>query len=124
MFGKDTADHNGNLRQVLERIKDGGLTLNKKKCLFHQSSVKFFGFVFSADGLKLDPEKVDYLNNMPTPQNVNELRSLLGMANYSARFINNFASIVAPLRALTKQDTLRRWTQTEQNAFEKLKSAL
>ena len=60
--------------------------------------------MFSADGLKPDSEKVDYLNNMPTPQNVNELRSLLGMANYSSRFINNFASIVAPLRALEQKD--------------------
>ena len=49
VYGKDTADHNKNLRAVLTRLIDVYLTLNKKKCLFSQSSIKFFGYIFSKD---------------------------------------------------------------------------
>ena len=81
-----------NLRGVLKRLSDVHLTLNKKKCLFNQSSIEFFGYIFSKDGLKPDPAKVGCLDKTPPPQNVNELRSFLFMANYSARFIQNFSS--------------------------------
>ena len=93
-----TADHDKNLKAVLKRLSDVPLTLKKKKCLFNQSSMKFFGYIFSKDGLKPDPAKVECLHKMPPRQNVNELRSFLGMANHSARFIQNFASLTAPLK--------------------------
>ena len=124
VYGKDTAEHNKNLKAVLKRLSDVHLTLNKKKCLFNQSSIKFFGYIFSKDGLKPDPAKVECLHKMPPPQNVNELRSFLGMANYSARFIQNFASLTAPLRELIKKGTKWEWSKTEQEAFEKVKESL
>ena len=51
------------------------------------------------------------------------MRSLLGMAQCSARFIDNFATITAPLRALTKQDSEWHWTK-KQDAVERVKAAL
>ena len=61
---------------------------------------------------------------MPPSQNVNELRYFLGMENYSARFIQNFASLTAPLRESTKKGTKWEWPKTEQEAFEKVKESL
>ena len=46
------------------------------------------------------------------------------MANYSARFIQNFASLTAPLRELIKKETKWEWSKTEQEAFEKVKESL
>ena len=46
------------------------------------------------------------------------------MANYSARFIQNFASLTAPLRELIKKGTKWEWSKTEQEAFEKVKESL
>ena len=74
MYGKDTADDDKNLKAVLKRLSDVHLTLNKKKCLFNQSSIKFFGYIFSKDGLKPDPAKVECLHKMPPLQIVIELR--------------------------------------------------
>ena len=48
---------------------------------------------------------------------------ILGMANYSSRYIANFATITAPLRELTK-NTKFEWRDIHQKAFEKLTSAL
>ena len=36
------AEHEEDLRACLQRIKDCGLTLNKKKCSFSKSSIKLF----------------------------------------------------------------------------------
>ena len=46
------------------------------------------------------------------------------MANYSSKYIRDFATLTAPLRDLTKKDVRFEWTQTHQTAFEKLKTTL
>ena len=61
---------------------------------------------------------------MQAHKDVSEVRSLLGMAQYSAQFIHNFAEITTPLRKLTHKDTKWKWSIDEQNAFEKLGNAL
>ncbi|CAB4034997.1 uncharacterized protein K02A2.6-like [Paramuricea clavata] len=61
---------------------------------------------------------------MTTPQSVAQLRSFLGLANYCARFIKDFATISAPLNELTKKSTKWQWTVVHQQAFEKIKTAI
>lgn len=46
---------------------------------------------------------------MSTPQNCSEVRSLLGMVNYCACFIPDFATITQPLCDLTKKDV--QWSR-------------
>ena len=52
------------------------------------------------------------------------MKSLLGLTLYVARFIPNYATITAPLRLLTRQDTPWKWEQEEQKALNELKEAL
>ena len=46
---------------------------------------------------------------MQPPRNVSEMKSLLGMTQYVSRFIPNYASTTAPLRALTHQKVSWKW---------------
>ena len=46
------------------------------------------------------------------------------MANYSSKYIRDFATLTAPLRELTRKDVCFDWTPTQQEAFEKLQNAL
>jgi hypothetical protein len=124
IFGKDTADHDRALHEVLQRLHDSGLTLNRQKCKFRQPQVEFYGFIFTADGLKPDPAKVRTLHEATKPTNATELRSFLGMAQYSARFIEGFATLTEPLRQLTKQDSAWSWGELQDTAFMKIKNAL
>ena len=101
-----------------------GLTLNASKCKLLSPTLEFFGQVFSADGTRPDPQRVVDLQNVATPTTVHEVRSLLGITNYSSQYIANFATITAPLRDLTKKDTPFRWTTEHINAFNTLKAAL
>lgn len=79
--------------------------LNKKKYHFNKPKLEFFGFIFSAGGVSVDPKKVTAIQESSDLQDPTEVRSLLGMANYCSRFIKDFASISAPLLELTRNET-------------------
>ncbi|CAB4006959.1 Transposon Tf2-9 poly, partial [Paramuricea clavata] len=69
-------------------------------------------------------EKVEAIVKTTTPQNVAQLQSFLGLANYCARFIKDFATLSAPLNELTKKSTKWQWTVIHQQAFQKIKTAI
>ncbi len=123
VYGKTREDHDANLEKCLQRLSDKGLRLNQSKCTFLNKTLDFFGQVFSEGGTKPDPKRVRDLREAPTPTSIHDVRSLLGMANYSSRYIANFATITAPLRELTKKNTQFEWQDIHQKAFEKLTSA-
>ena len=124
VFGKSREEHDKALSNCLQRLSENGLTLNPTKCKFLETSLSFFGQIFTADGVRPDPKRVSDLQNAPIPSNVHEVRSLLGMANYSCRYIPDYATITEPLRELTKKNAHFVWKETQQKAFEKLKDAL
>ena len=92
------------LFETLDKIFSAGLTINLEKCEFSQPSMEFFGHIFGQNGISPDPKKVAALCETPEPKNAGEVRSFLGMAQYSARFIPKYATLTAELRNLTKKD--------------------
>ena len=50
-------DHDKHLDAVLTKLSEHGLTLRFKKCDLGRPEVKWFGYVFSKDGMSPDPEK-------------------------------------------------------------------
>ena len=124
VYGRTQDDHDKALRATLQRLNDVGARLNKEKCVFSTDQLVFFGHVFSKSGIKADPEKIKTIIEAPTPKNVPEIRSFLGMTQYVSRFIPNYASTTEPLRKLTKKDMAWEWTERQSQAFENLKRAL
>ena len=53
------------------------------------------------------------MQQLDAPKNQAELRSFLGMANYSAQFIHNYAALATPLWELTRKNA--RWVWTTQH---------
>ena len=121
--GKDQQDHDKKLRAVLDKMTEAGVTLNEK-CEFSVSEVVFLGHVISADGIRVDPRKVEAISAYPTPKDVPELRRLLGMVNHVGKFTPNLAEVTQPLRELLKKDNDWTWGQTQQTAFETVKRLL
>ena len=124
VYGKTQQEHDATLRNVFQRLRDKGLTLNRSKCVFNKGNLNFYGYTFSADGMKADDKKLQAIKDAPVPQHVGELRSFLGLVNYVSRFIRDFATIAAPLRDLTKKSTNWTWNSEHQIAFDKLKESL
>ncbi|XP_052806647.1 uncharacterized protein K02A2.6-like [Mya arenaria] len=117
-------EHDRRLVAVLQRMQDKNLTLNKQKCEFGKTSVKFYGFVFSDKGISPDPAKITAVQNIAEPKTTGELRSFLGMTNYLSKFIDKYSTITAPLRDLLKDSSDFKWTNQQQTAFDQLKQAL
>ena len=104
VYGATRSEHDENLDKCLKRLSYKGLRLNASKCKFLNETLEFFGQIFSKDGCQPDPKRVTALENASKPTNVSEVRSLLGMANYSSKYIPNVATITAPLRDLAKKN--------------------
>ncbi len=122
--GRGVAEHNANLKRVLERARDVNLRLNPAKCKFHLDQVGYLGHIFTSEGLKADPSKTAAITAMPVPTDIPSLQHFLGMVNYLSKFILNFSDITVPLRKQTHKETAWCWFQQHQEAFDHLKSCL
>ncbi|GBO43872.1 hypothetical protein AVEN_99581-1, partial [Araneus ventricosus] len=58
------------------------------------------------------------------PTNKKELKQLLGMANYLARFVPNYSDILFPLTSMLSNKVTFVWEAPQEEAFQKLKKIL
>lgn len=113
------------LKQIAERLRKANLTISLKKSRFCVKELKYLGFILGREGLTTDPEKVSAILHYPTPKNIKDIRSLCGMLSWYRKFIDDFASIVAPISDLLKHNVKTfKWTDEAENAFNKLKILL
>lgn len=124
VFSRTPEEHTEHLRLVLAKLREHKLFAKLSKCRFALSSVHFLGHVISAAGIQPDPAKVAIVRDWPTPRNVHELRKFVGLAQYFRKFIQGFASMLAPLTALFKKNAAWIWTSKCKQAFEQIKLAL
>ena len=124
IYGKDTEEHDERLLAVLERIKAAGVTLNRNKCEFRKTQLKFLGHIIDQDGVRPDPEKTSAIREMKAPSNIPELRRLMGMANQLGKFSCKLAEISQPLRVLLSKKNAWTWGEAQETAFTKLKEEL
>ena len=124
VFGATPAEHHQALKKLLEILQRYGLTANTSKCEIFKTSIKFYGLIFSREGIRPDPSKVRALNDAKPPTSKKELKSFLGMANYSSNFIQNYSDRTVKLRELITASSRWRWTNEHEKEFVELKSSL
>ena len=124
VHGCGIEQHDKNLLAVLDRLRQCGLTLNPNKCQFRLPKLTFFGHDLSKSGVTPSEEKVAAVQNAKPPKNVAEVRSFLGLVQYCAKFLPNFAQEAEPIRQLTRKDEPFVWKEVQQQSFEKLKYLL
>ena len=110
IYSRTYEQHLADIQAILSCIQKAGFFLRPEKCHFCVSEILCLGHVVSAEGVKTDPAKINKITNMKDPSNVAELRRFLGLAGYYRKFINKFAKIVEPLRALLNKDSPWMWT--------------
>ena len=89
-----------------------------------QREVRFMGHLITSEGLKVDPEKVEAIVEMPAPTDVKGLKRFLGMVNYLAKFLPSLSDMTEPLRRLEDRDVKWCWLKQHQQAFNNVKKAL
>ncbi|GBG86822.1 hypothetical protein CBR_g42105 [Chara braunii] len=124
VFSKTLQEHQGHLRQVLEKLREANFKINAKKCEWAKTQVLYLGHVLDGDGIKPEDSKIAAIRDWPTPRTLTKLWSFLGLANYYRKFVRNFSTIAAPLRRLLKKEAISQWDKDCTSALKKLKRAL
>ena len=91
------------------------------KCDFWSTYLVYLGYIVGGYELRIDPSKVEVIQNFPKPTNVTEVRSFLAATQYWRKFIANFSLIVSPLHALKGVKHIFQWGSKEKHAFDTLK---
>ena len=117
----DQITHDSRLKAVMQRLKDCKLTLNEGKCQYNMDCLVFMGILLSEKGIGPTDARVKAVVEAREPTTQTEVRSFLGLANFSARFFPNFATIAEPLRELTRKGRKFYFGLRQQTAFEELK---
>ena len=68
-------------------LKDHKLYAKLSKCDFYKNRIHYLGHIIIEEGIFVDLEKNEDIMNWPTPKNVTNVRSLMGLAGYYRRFI-------------------------------------
>ena len=102
-------EHQEHLTIVLQTLRERQLYANLSKCQFWLDRVAFLGHVILAEGVSVDPWKIEALVNWKPPKNVSKVRSFLCLARYYRKFVEGFSKIAAPLTKLTRKDVKYDW---------------
>ena len=83
VYGRDEKDYDRNLHEAVEKTRKSGIKLNDRpeKCQVKKESVKFYGNMYTTEGIKPDPNKVSAIKAIQPPNNKAELHTFLGMVN-------------------------------------------
>ena len=97
--------HTKHVQLVFQKLQKTGLQLDIDKCEFFVKEVKYLGLIITSEGIKMDQEKLSAVLDWSIPENLKDIQSFLGFANFYKRFIRDFSKMAAPLNALAKKKT-------------------
>ena len=100
IYSESLGEHEEKVREVLGKLQAAGVTLNKEKCQFGCTEVKFLGHLINEHGIQADPEKTSAIRDFPTPTCQKQLRRFFGLVNYLGKFSAKLAQITPKLRQL------------------------
>ena len=101
-------DHKVHLVEVISRLASRGHSLKPKKVKLLQEEVEYLGHISTPEGITITPGQRDAIINMPYPldseggMEETRLRSFIGLANFSRRYIDNFAMHAYRLNGLLR----------------------
>lgn len=116
-----SVDHDKNLIELLNRCRSIGIKLNKEKAEIRKTEITFLGHRITSEGLKIDPEKVKAVLDMPKPSNVEDVRRLCGFVNYLSKFLPCLSQTLEPIRQLTRVGVEWSWSKKHDKAFQAVK---
>ena len=124
VHGNGTVEHDERLFKVLETLRQKGLTINLPKCAFRLPELEYVGHVMNGNSIAPTSDHVKAVVEARQAESIREVRSFMGLLNFSAKVIPNMATVAEPLRELTRKGTPFRWGKKQETAFQKLKDEL
>ncbi|GJX27424.1 reverse transcriptase domain-containing protein [Tanacetum coccineum] len=103
IYSHNEKEHEEHLKTILELLKEEELYAN---------------------GIHVDPTKIETVKNWASPTTPLEIRQFLGLAGYYRRFIEGFSKIAKPMTELPQKDRKFDWGEEQETAFQLLKQKL
>ncbi|XP_024177783.1 uncharacterized protein LOC112183652 [Rosa chinensis] len=123
VYSLNEAEHLKHRREIFEVLRVQKLYANLKKCEFLTESLVFLGYVISAEGIKVDSNKITAILEWPTPKSIHDIRSFHGLASFYQLFIRNFSSIIAPMTDCLRSNVFK-WTEEANKSLHAIKEAM
>ena len=109
---------------VLGQLSSAGAKIVLAKAQWLRRKVNYVGLLIGPKGVEPQSSRIQGMLKLKTPTNVSELRSFLGVCNYSRTFIDGYSGIAQPLTELLRKDVPFEWTQARAEAMATLQKAL
>ena len=123
-YDESFPEHVRHLWVLLQRCRQHGITLNPTKFNFASEEVPYVGYHVSRYGVIADDEKVRAIQDFPTPTNLRELRSFMGMVTQLGDFTSDVSTAADSLRPLLSRRNAFVWLPPHDEAFTAVKAAL
>ena len=88
IYSKTIDDHVVHLRKVLQKLREHQLFAKASKCEIAYESIEFLGQQVTPAGMSPTEVKIKAVREWDTPQDVKDVRSFLGFANYYWRYVH------------------------------------
>lgn len=117
-------EHLHHLRTVFQKCRKFKIFLNPKKSLFYMEEGKLLGHIISKDGIRIDPSRVEAIQQIEFLRNKKEIQAFNGKMNFLRRFIPNLAEHLHELTNMLKKNNAMKWTEDAMKSFNLVKLAL
>ena len=124
IYSNSKKEHQTHVRKILAALQKAGLQANIDKYEFHVTKISYFGLIISTKDIRIDPKKVEAVQNWETLTYIRDVQAFIGFANFYHRFIRAFSDVVRLMIATIKKNTTFYWTPECQKSFELLKERL
>ena len=109
--------------RVLHLLSQHQIFLEQSKCSFGASEFEYLGHLVVKDDAKVDPKKIEAMQEWPHPKTLKILRGFLGLTGNYRKFVKNYGKIATPLNALLKNNYFT-WTPAAAQDFQTLKMTM
>lgn len=126
VYSDTIEEHERHLQLVHERLRQYQLFVKASKCEYFRNEVEFLGFIVSAEGISMDPRRVETIRQRPTPESVQDIQVFLGFSNFYRKFIEAYSRITEPITRMLNNEHKALpfdWTEEAEEAFQALKDA-
>ena len=124
LSGRNRAEHNRRMKEMLARFQKFGIRVGKDKCVFLIESVSYLGYTVTKEGISPDADKVSAIVDASPPHDVQYLQSFLGLLNFYCRFLPNLSTLLHPLHRLLQKGVKWEWTTEQSDAFSSIKQMM
>ena len=93
IYSNNEEEHEERLILTLKLLREHKMYAKLSKCDFYKDKIHYLGYIISDEAISMDLENIEAILNWPTPRNVIDLRSFMGLAGYCRRFTKDILQV-------------------------------